>query len=92
MKKRVIALGVSCALAISPFASLKAEASSGSVSAKLSSVNNLGQLDENEKEANYSDDTIIVKYSRPLSLSDHKRAGGMVHSTSKRIKVCGGKS
>ena len=79
--KRVVALGVSCALAISPLASLKAEANSGSVKAKLQSISNFGEQgkqDGNEKEAKYSDNTFIVKYSRPLSVSDHRKAGGTV--------------
>ena len=75
--KRVVALGVTCALAVSPMASLKAEATTTSV-AKLQSVNNFGKQDVKENESKYSDDTIIVKYSRPLSLSDHRKAGGTV--------------
>lgn len=78
IKKRVVAFGVSCVLAISPMANLKAEASSGSAVAKLQSVSNFGKQDGKEKEAKYSDDTIIIKYSHPLSLSDHRKAGGTV--------------
>ncbi len=75
--KRVVALGVTCALAVSPMASLKAEATTTSV-ANLQSVNNIGKQDVKENESKYSDDTIIVKYARPLSLSDHRKAGGTV--------------
>lgn len=73
-----MALGVSCALAISPFTSLTVKASTKSVSANLQSVNQLSNISKQEVDNKFSEDTIIIKYSRALSLSDHQRAGGIV--------------
>lgn len=76
--KKAVALGVTCALAISPMASLKVKAYNSTPVAKLQSISNLGEPNQEENQANYSDDTIIVKYTSPLSLSDHRKAGGTV--------------
>lgn len=78
MKKKVVALGVSCALAISPFTSLTVKASTKSVSADFQSVSQLSNIGKQEVDNKFSEDTIIIKYSRALSLSDHQRAGGIV--------------
>ena len=76
--KRVAALGVSCALAISPIASLKVKANTNPISAKLQSISNFEKTVSKEQDAKFSDDTFIIKYSRPLSPSEHQKAGGTV--------------
>lgn len=76
--KRIAALGVSCALAISPIASLKVKANTNLITAKLQSVSNFEKTVAKEQEAKFSDDTFIIKYSSPLSSSEHQKAGGTV--------------
>ncbi|MGE7622415.1 S8 family peptidase [Viridibacillus sp. NPDC096237] len=76
--KKVVAVGVSCALSFSLVSSLKVEANTKSITAKLHSLSKNYQTPKIEKTANYSEDTIIVKYSSPLSTSDHRKAGGTV--------------
>ena len=85
--KKLVALGASFALVASPFASMTAEASAEPIAKKLQFVNSSGKvakrsinndLSNKEKTKNFSDDTIIVKYSKPLTVNDHKKAGGTV--------------
>lgn len=78
--KKVAAVGISCALFFSPFASLiaKANVGTGSISARLQSLNNLGDYTTSDNESNYSEDTLVIQYSQPLSFREHQRAGGTV--------------
>lgn len=85
--KKLVALGASFALVASPFASMTAEASAEPIAKKLQSVNSSekvakqsinNSLSNKEKTKNFSDDTIIVKYSKLLTVNDHKKAGGTV--------------
>lgn len=76
--KKVVAVGVSCALSFSLVSSLKVDAKTKSVVTKLHSITSDYKMAKVEKRANYSDDTIIIKYSSPLSASDHRKAGGTV--------------
>ncbi|MBK3495759.1 S8 family serine peptidase [Viridibacillus sp. YIM B01967] len=76
--KKVVAVGASFALSFSLLSSLKVEANTKSVVTKLHSITSDYKMSKVEKRANYSDDTIIIKYSSPLSASDHRKAGGTV--------------
>ncbi|OIK11460.1 S8 family serine peptidase [Bacillus sp. MUM 13] len=81
--KKILSLGVSLSLASSPFFSHHEVLAKGPAISKAAlplksaraSLN--GKLQEANAQ-NYSDDTLVVKYSKPLSAADHQLAGGTV--------------
>ncbi|MFJ8263799.1 S8 family peptidase [Rummeliibacillus sp. NPDC094406] len=76
--KKFAAAGLSCALALTPITSFTANAKTGSATTMLQKLGKTDQTETGKKTANYSDDTIIIKYSSPLTASDHRKAGGTV--------------
>ncbi|MEK4758747.1 S8 family peptidase [Viridibacillus sp. FSL E2-0187] len=76
--KKVVVVLASFALLFSLVSSLKVDAKTKSITAKLHSLSQNERTSKIEKTANYSDDTIIIKYSSALSASDHRKAGGTV--------------
>lgn len=77
ISKKFVAAGLSCAIALTPISSFAATTKTGSASTVLQK---LGQPEQkiNKKTNNYSDDTIILKYSSPLTQKEHQKAGGTV--------------
>ncbi|MFD0050286.1 S8 family serine peptidase [Actinomycetes bacterium NPDC127524] len=81
--KKILSLGVSLSLASSPFFSHHEVLAKGPAISKAAlplksaraSLN--GKL-QNANAENYSDDTLVVKYSKPLSAADHQLAGSTV--------------
>ena len=76
--KKFAAAGLSCALVLTPISSLAAHAQTGSATSIFQTPSKSSKTEQSKKVTNYSDDTIIVKYSSPLSSDDHKKAGGIV--------------
>lgn len=76
--KKVAVAGVSLALLISPVSSFAATAKTGSASTILQKLNKTNKITADQKTANYSNDTLIIKYSKELSSLDHQNAGGTV--------------
>lgn len=77
ISKKFVAASLTCALAITPISSISASAKTGSASTILQK---LGEQDQssNKRTANYSEDTLIIKYSSPLTQTEHQKAGGTV--------------
>ncbi|HWI46761.1 MAG TPA: S8 family serine peptidase [Rummeliibacillus sp.] len=84
--KKFAAAGLSCALVLTPITSFTANAKTGSATTMLQKLGKTDQTETGKKTANYSDDTIIIKYSSPLSASDHRKAGGTVLKDIKGLK------
>ncbi|MGG0657276.1 S8 family peptidase [Rummeliibacillus pycnus] len=68
--KKFAAASLSCALVLTPISSFAATAKTGSASTMLKTLGKTDETETTQKTGNYSDDTIIIKYSSKLSNSD----------------------
>ncbi|WP_397540053.1 S8 family peptidase [Rummeliibacillus pycnus] len=82
--KKFAAAGLSCALALTPITSFTANAKTGSATTMLQKLGKTDQTETGKKTANYSDDTIIIKYSSKLS--NDELAGNIVVSHIESLK------
>lgn len=76
--KKFAAASLSCALALTPLTSLTVNAKTGSATTLLQKLGKADQTETGTKTANFSDDTIIIKYSSQLTASEHRKAGGTI--------------
>lgn len=77
ISKKFVAASLGCVLAITPISSLSASAKTGSASTMLQKLGGQDQS-SNKRTADYSEDTLIIKYSSPLTPLEHQKAGGTV--------------
>lgn len=81
-KKQITAVGLSASLLASGFSAAHAEVKLSSYSKKSLSVSDLTKTKKGKNEQStkpvFSDDTLVIRYLKPLTAADHQKAGAIV--------------